>query len=149
MYHTKEEMKEFKLFKGDYDAYLEYLENKNDVTALDIISTAVCSQLRLPLAQVVLPSRKRELVFARQVIHWFGYYFTTVTLSTIGSKAGGLDHVTVLYSKDNIDDLIDSNVDVATLILNLENELLSKGIRRLIQAHEDRALKILIKNGGA
>jgi len=57
-------------------------------------------------------SRKRELVYARQVIAYFLDRYTKLSLAKIGKEIGGYDHATVLFAKSQISDLCDVDNDV-------------------------------------
>lgn len=57
-------------------------------------------------------SRKRELVYARQIIAYFLGRYTKLSLAKIGEEIGGYDHATILFAEKQINDLYDVDKDV-------------------------------------
>jgi len=60
-------------------------------------------------------SRKRELVYARQITAYFLDYYTKLSLSKIGKEIGGnhnYHHATIFWAKKQINDLYDVDKDV-------------------------------------
>ena len=50
----------------------------------------------------------------------------SLPLMTIGQKMGGRDHTTVIYARDKVAELINTNPRVATQVDDLKNMLLKK-----------------------
>ncbi len=50
--------------------------------------------------------RKRKIVEARQIAHWFACHYELGTYSFIGKTFGNVDHSTVLYSKRTVNNLL-------------------------------------------
>jgi hypothetical protein len=55
------------------------------------------------------PSRKREIVEARQLAMWFMKDETALSLKNIGFTFGGRDHATVIHAVQTINDLLITN----------------------------------------
>jgi hypothetical protein len=62
-------------------------------------------------------SRKRELVFTRQLCMYFSCSMTNASLAKIGEYIGGKDHATVLHAKKTINNLIDTDRNVRKQVL--------------------------------
>ena len=57
----------------------------------------------------MLKTRKREVIEARQLFHFFCRRYTKMTLTSIGNMGGGLDHATVLYSIRTVSNLCETD----------------------------------------
>jgi len=67
----------------------------------------VCKEFHVNKNEVFNRSRKREFVFARQVMMFIAdFTFKYETLSEIGKAFGGYDHATVIHSKRAINDIL-------------------------------------------
>jgi chromosomal replication initiator protein len=71
-------------------------------------------------------TRKREIVIARQLAHYFTreIYKKELSLADVGILIGGKDHATVLYSIKTINNLIDTDKNFVTQV---------KEIRKIIK----------------
>lgn len=56
----------------------------------------------IDIVEIFVKSNKRELVFMRQIAHYFGMQCNHATLAKIGSYYGHKDHATVSHSKTYI-----------------------------------------------
>jgi len=54
-------------------------------------------------------SRKKELVYPRQVAMYFAKELTNLSLKSIGYHFGGRDHSTVIHAVQTISDLMDAD----------------------------------------
>lgn len=131
MYFTEEELVGYKEFDGDITSFKEYLSNKRSFDVLDSIVESVCSVVNVHPSKILLPTNKRSVVMPRQLAHYFSYYYTTVDIKTIGRRIGFKNHDTVLYSKNTVDNLCESDLSLATVVLNISNSLEAKGIIRI------------------
>ena len=101
------------------------------------VKKIVCSYFNLRIEDLDRKSRKREIVLARQVAHYFvslhygkkreggwqarlghtAYKYTEgIPLKQIGREIGGKDHATVLHSIKAINNLIDTDRSFRQLI---------------------------------
>ena len=83
------------------------------MTTYEQIKQIVCIGEGIPLDSMALSSksRKRELVFARQVIIFFMKELTKESLAKIGSYLGK-DHATVIHSCRTINDLVETDKSI-------------------------------------
>lgn len=105
---------------------------------IETIAKVVSEFYDIPLCLVRKKTRKREVVECRQVICYLCRIYTSSSLRSIGLYVGGKDHTTVIHSRDNIKDLIDTNNPVKdkidTITKSLENERTSaEALTRLLE----------------
>lgn len=71
------------------------------------IQDTVCNFFNIKKDLVHSPSRKREIVQARQVIMYFIKKHTELSLSQIGAQVGNRNHATVLHACNTVKDLVE------------------------------------------
>jgi len=80
-----------------------------DIGPIEIhfIKKTICNYFNLGINDINGKSRKRKLVIARQLMHYFARKNTTHSLKEIGFHCGNRDHATVMYSyKTILNDII-------------------------------------------
>ena len=80
-------------------------ERKRKLT-LTNISDFVTEVTGVTMETMLQDTRKKEVVFARQIGQYFAVYCTPVNLTEIGMHFGGRDHATVLHSKGKIENFL-------------------------------------------
>ena len=70
--------------------------------------------------------KNKEFVEPRQICIYLITDLMSLPLMTIGQKMGGRDHTTVIYARDKVAELINTNPRVATQVDDLKNMLLKK-----------------------
>lgn len=75
----------------------------------DYIVFIICYGEGFKPEEVMIETRKAEVVFARQMIMYFSVSFKAGTLAWIGERTGGKDHATVLHSVKAINNYIDTD----------------------------------------
>lgn len=71
-----------------------------------------------------LQTRKREVVFARQLLMWYLRKNTKISLKKIGKICGKRDHATVLHAEKTVDNYLDYNDKYFKQVTeNLNNDL--------------------------
>ena len=74
--------------------------------SLDTIVDTVCEYFNITRDMLLSPSRKRQIVQARQIaMYECRNLIPSTSLSTIGSNLGGKDHATVLHACNTVQDL--------------------------------------------
>ena len=73
--------------------------------------------------EIVGPSRKKELVEARQIAAYLGREILGSSLSSIGLFLGGRDHTTILHACKNIENKVNSEKRIKKLVDSIKNEL--------------------------
>lgn len=75
----------------------------------ETIERIVCGYYNVTPDQINKKTRKREIVIARQLCHYFSKDGDLGSLSTIGKKFGRKDHATVIHSCKTINNLKETN----------------------------------------
>ncbi|MFY7829835.1 MAG: chromosomal replication initiator protein DnaA [Flectobacillus sp.] len=94
------------------------VDNEKEVT-VDNIFDAITAHFDVTMTDLKGKSRKKEIVFPRQVAMYLMKEFTNLPLKSIGYHFGGRDHSTVIHAVQNISVLIDSDKDVEGKIQKL------------------------------
>jgi chromosomal replication initiator protein len=80
----------------------------------------VCSYLKVRVESLNLPTRKREIVEARQISMYFSKQKTKDSLQKIGNEIGGKDHATVLHACKTVNNLMETDKKFRDKIDELE-----------------------------
>lgn len=97
---------------------------------IPIIRDEIEKYFGLKPGSIQIRRRKRKIVEARQIAHWFACHYELGTCSFIGKTFGNVDHSTVIYSKRTVNDLLKTDAeyrasfkDIQAIIINkLRNE---------------------------
>jgi chromosomal replication initiator protein len=93
-----------------------------EVSPQDIMQI-VSDNFKIPIDDLKSNSRRREISVARQVGMYLMRQHTDLSLPKIGEVFGGKDHTTVLYSCDKINQMKDTNPDMARTIRQLGEKI--------------------------
>lgn len=106
-------MAQASLVRRDIDLELAKSVLKDIVTSeerevnIDTIQDLVADYYDVTVADLKSKSRKKELVYPRQVAMYFAKEFTNLSLKSIGYHFGGRDHSTVIHAIQTISDLME------------------------------------------
>ena len=90
----------------------------------DSIVKAVCKNFNITKAQLVVKTRKREVVEARQVACvLMRKHFPRMSFGRIGTFLGGLDHATMIHAIGKVDNLLETDKDFNKLFNKITNEI--------------------------
>ena len=97
---------------------------------IPIIKNEIEKYFGLKSGAIQIKRRKRNIVEARQLTHWFARHYKIGIDSFIGKEFGNVDRATVIRSSQTVEDLIKTNAeyrkcfkDIQSLIINkLRNE---------------------------
>ncbi len=95
---------------------------KRELT-IDYISKVVSDYFCLPIDSLLVKTRKREIVQARQIAMYFAKNLTQSSLASIGSQIGGKDHATVLHACRTVTNLKEIDKNFRLSIDEIENKL--------------------------
>lgn len=90
---------------------------------IDYITKTVCDYFNLPVDSLIIKTRKRETVQARQIAMYFSKNMTKSSLASIGSQIGGKDHATVLHACRTISNLKDTDKNFKVYLDEIEIKL--------------------------
>ena len=91
---------------------------------IDKVQQAVCDYFNIQREALLSPSRKRQIVQARQISMYLSRNLVTnCSLSTIGAETGGKDHATVLHACATVTDLMATDRSFKKYVSDLETML--------------------------
>jgi hypothetical protein len=96
---------------------LEFIE------VMSVIKHFITEKTDVTWSSMVVKTRKRNIVFARQMFHYFCREFTNASLSTIGAHGGGKDHATVLHSCRVVNNLIETDSKIRLMIQEIKENI--------------------------
>ena len=91
--------------------------------SIDSIRDLVAEHFSIGVDRMESKTRKREVVVARQVSMFLAKKLTSQSLKAIGERFGGRDHSTVIYSCNTVQDLMDTDNEFKTSVLELEKKI--------------------------
>lgn len=86
-----------------------FIKNTTKEISLEFIQKLVCAYFEVPVDLIKSPTRKREVVQARQISMYLSKSLTKSSLKSIGAFYGGRDHSTVIYACQTVEDLIETD----------------------------------------
>ena len=137
-YYNTAQMEQYKTFDGTLPEF-NALIDKMAQNPFDIIVAKVCEEFGVNSSVIFNKTRLITIKEPRQVVQWFLYYFTTYSLKEIANLTGLTEHSTVINSYKKIDNIIDTETSFAIRLLNLENDLASYGIMRIVLRNNRRS----------
>lgn len=90
---------------------------------IENIQKMVCEYFALPYDKLLVKTRKREVVQARQITMYLAKKFTKSSLKNIGEHFGGFDHTTVIHSCQTVENLMDTDTEYKENILELQQKV--------------------------
>lgn len=101
----------------------ETTSNKKIKLGIEDITKIVCEFLSLPENKIREKTRKKEIVFARQIAMYLSKQFTNNSLKTIGLYFGGKDHSTVIHACNQIETNLESDIYLQEIIGKLRSKI--------------------------
>lgn len=124
------------MFKYDIKDYNETIDKMIDIVEEEVnleqngtgptvfyIKNLVAEHYKMDLFFMDSNSRKREYVEPRQIAMYICCNMTKATLKTIGKAFGGRDHSTVIYAKQTVEDLIDTDRQIKNTVLVISKKI--------------------------
>ena len=110
------------LRKGNL-AILEALNGNHKEVNIPLIERYVSGAAKMSTSKIYRRTRKREVVQVRQLVHYFALRYTRKTTSEVGWMCGRYNHATVLHSKKNIENLIETDKYMRELHNKIDHRL--------------------------
>lgn len=110
-------------------AMLEEILPKEDLSrklTVDAIKTEVAAAYKIPLSEIESPSRKKELVYARQIAIFLARELTETSFPALGRAFGGRDHTTIMHSYQKMQELLRQMPLLRSEIESLRSAILNK-----------------------
>jgi hypothetical protein len=108
------------------EAMLSNSKQKQDDMLFNFIKKIVAGYYSVPHNFHVQKSRKRELVFARQVSMYLMYNNSKASYEKVGHFFGGKDHATVLHAVKTINGYIEVDSKIASQVKELQQVITFK-----------------------
>lgn len=93
------------------------------IITVEKVRDVVCDFFNLTVDAISTPSRKREVVQARQIAMYLSKQMTKNSLSSIGSYIGKRDHATVLHACKSVENQIETDKNFRESIREIESVL--------------------------
>jgi len=101
------------------------VESHEELQVEDIIN-CVCNFYKVSKNDILGKKKNKEFVEPRQICIYVITEMMNLPLMTVGSKMGGRDHATVIYSRDKIAEQIKTDSKLATAINDIKKMLLKQ-----------------------
>jgi chromosomal replication initiator protein len=117
------------LKEGEIDINLAKEVVRNFVTQInreitvESIQKLVASHFNLDVSNLSGKTRRRQVVFARQLSMYLAKNMTDKSLKAIGETFGGRDHSTVIYSINTVQDLMETDTMIKGTVSELEHKI--------------------------
>ncbi len=93
------------------------------------IKEEVAAYYQIPLAELDGPSRRQEVVFARQIAIYLARELTDTSFPALGRAFGGRDHTTAMHAYQKVQELLRDAPLLRTEVDELRSRILSKYAR--------------------
>ncbi len=91
--------------------------------SIDSILETVADYFKITIADLKSKSRKKEIVYPRQLAIYLAKEHTDLPLKSIGSHFGGRDHSTIIHSVQAIQEMLTSNPDTEETLQRIQSYL--------------------------
>lgn len=108
------------------EALKDYLVQECDEVSVDEIIDCTCRYFGVPKAEVVGKRKNKDVVVPRQIAIYLIIELTNIPLSSIGDYFGGREHTTVMYSRDKISALVNTDNKIKTAVSDIKAMILRK-----------------------
>lgn len=92
-------------------------------TTPELVVDIVAATFEVPVQALMVPTRRRQVSFPRQVAMYLVRQYTNLSLPQIGQLFGGKDHTTVLYACEKIAQKRDSDPKFAQLLAQIKDRI--------------------------
>jgi len=93
---------------------------------VEAIKAEVAATYRIPVNEIESPSRKKELVHARQIAIYLSRELTETSFPSLGRSFGGRDHTTIMHSYQKMQELLRQMPLLRSEIESLRSTILNK-----------------------
>jgi chromosomal replication initiator protein len=101
----------------------KFVKNTTREISIDYIQKVVCDYFDMPIELLKSPTRKREIVQARQLAMFFSKQLTKNSLASIGAQCGNKDHATVLHACRTVNNLSETDKRFKTYVEDIRKKL--------------------------
>ncbi|MCH5154069.1 MAG: chromosomal replication initiator protein DnaA [Clostridiales bacterium] len=108
------------------EALKDYLVQGGEDISVDEIIDCTCKYFDVSKSDVVGKRKNKDVVVPRQVAIYLIIELTNIPLSSIGKFFGGKEHTTIMYSRDKVASLINSDNKIKTAVGDIKAMVLRK-----------------------
>lgn len=108
------------------EALKDYLVQECDDISIDEIIDCTCKYYGVQKADVVGKRKNKDVVVPRQIAIYLITEFSNIPLSSIGNYFGGREHTTVMYARDKVAAMINSDPKIKTAVGDIKAMILRK-----------------------
>lgn len=101
----------------------KFMIKKDIILTPESIIDAVCSYFNLKIGDLKSKKRNKSISFPRQIVMYILRDKLNLSLQEIGDEFGGRDHSTVLHSINNIQNKIDKDPELKSIINSINRKL--------------------------
>lgn len=101
----------------------QFVNQINREVTIDSISSIVAEHYETTIDHLKGKTRKRNVVMARQLSMFLAKNYTNKSLKVIGSEFGGRDHSTVIYSVQQVQNMMDIDVVFKDTVTDIEKKI--------------------------
>jgi len=101
----------------------KFVKHVSKEITIEYIQKVICDYFKLSIEVLKSPTRKRDVVQARQMTMYLAKQKTTYSLSIIGARCGGRDHATVLHACRTVANLYETNKTFKQHLDHIEKQL--------------------------
>lgn len=119
-------------------------EAKHIIDEYSLALSIVSDFFDISSSLIVSKTRKREILYCRQIVHYLLLNYTLLSSSEIGKNVGGKDHATVLNSSKSVKNLISTDKLFSKGLVEIEKRFLiglDKNDFRKIKEEELKEIK--------
>jgi len=101
----------------------DILIEKNKEITIEDIQKLVANNFNVKISDLKSPKRLKTLVLPRQVAMYLSRQLTNESFPEIGKKFGGKDHSTIIHAIKKIEQLLESDIQLRSVVNNLKKSL--------------------------
>lgn len=119
----------------------------SNLLTIEKIKDRVVKYFDMPEGEIDLKTRRREIVYKRQICYYFGKLLTKDSLAYMGIIVGNKDHATVLHGFKTISNLYDTDKKTRIIIDELDakfKHLKIYGIKKANKLRSKRHVKVIV-----
>ncbi|MDE6029077.1 MAG: chromosomal replication initiator protein DnaA [Clostridiales bacterium] len=108
------------------EALKDYLAQESEDISVDEIIDCTCKYYDVQKSDVVGKRKNKDVVIPRQIAIYLINEMTNIPLSSIGKYFGGKEHTTIMYSRDKVASLMNTDSKIKTAVGDIKAMVLRK-----------------------
>jgi chromosomal replication initiator protein len=93
---------------------------------VDEIIKVVALKFNIKVSDIKSQKKNKNLILPRQIVMYISRQLTDLSFPDIGSKVGGRDHSTVIYSTNKVKKIVNTDIEVKRIVEEIEDTLQTK-----------------------